>query len=104
LKESTTKQTLHTYFEKFGALKRVDLIMDNKSPGRNRGFAFVHYQDIQGCEQACQSGQFHKIDENRVEVKRAVLKQPGSEESSPGINPMNYGYGMMGTCIPNYTY
>ena len=93
LKRQTTKKTLNEYFKLFGCVKRIDLVMDPKQPSRNKGFAFVHFSDVTGCERACEKGQFHEIDGREVEVKRAVLKPPGCEAA--GINPTIYGYGVM---------
>lgn len=98
LKRDTDRKTLTRYFSKFGPIKRVDLVMDPRNPGKNRGFAFVQFEHIEGCERACNRGQFHNLEGHDVEVKRAVLKPPGSGPETAGItgiDPTAYGYGMM---------
>lgn len=95
LKRDTERKSLVRYFNKFGSIKRVDLVMDPRNPSKNRGFAFVQFEHIEGCERACRKGQFHSIDGHDVEVKRAVLKPPGSGNETAGIDPTAYGYGMM---------
>lgn len=74
---------------------KTPLLMDPRNPSKNRGFAFVQFEHIEGCERACRKGQFHNIDGHDVEVKRAVLKPPGSGNETAGIDPTAYGYGMM---------
>jgi len=96
LKRDTDRKTLMRYFTKFGQVKRVDLVMDPRNPGKNRGFAFVQFEGIDGCERACTRGQFHNIDGHDVEVKRAVLKPPGSGSETAGIGIDPTAYGMMG--------
>lgn len=96
LKRDTDRKTLMRYFTKFGQVKRVDLVMDPRNPGKNRGFAFVQFEQIDGCERACNRGQFHNIDGHDVEVKRAVLKPPGSGSETAGIGIDPTAYGMMG--------
>ena len=95
LKRDTERKSIVRHFGKFGSIKRVDLVMDPRNPSKNRGFAFVQFEHIDGCERACRKGQFHNIDGHDVEVKRAVLKPPGSGNETAGIDPTAYGYGMM---------
>jgi hypothetical protein len=60
--------------------------MDPQAGGKNRGFAFVQYETVESCEMVCRQ-QYHTVDGHQVEVKRAVLKPPGSSSETPGINP-----------------
>ena len=78
LKRDTNKDELEAYFSKFGKVRKLDLVMDPQADNKNRGFAFVQYENVESCEMACQL-QYHSIDGHSVEVKRAVLKPPGTE-------------------------
>jgi len=91
LKRETDRKQLTRYFSKYGGIKRIDLVMDPRNPGKNRGFAFIQFEHIDGCERACRKGQFHNLDGHDVEVKRAVLKPPGSGNETAGIDPNSYG-------------
>lgn len=64
--------------------------MDPRNPTRNRGFAFIQFEYIEACEEACRFGQFHNMFGHDVEVKRAVLKPPGSGSETAGIDPTSY--------------
>merc|ERR1712050_195247 len=75
------KNDLENYFNSFGKVRKLDLVMDPQEQGRNRGFAFVQYETVEACEAACQQ-QYHNIDGHKVEVKRAILKPPGNNQGS----------------------
>jgi len=90
LKRETTRQQLNRYFSKFGPIRKIDVVMDPRNPTRNRGFAFIQFEYIEACEEACRFGQFHNMFGQDVEVKRAVLKPPGSGSETAGIDPTSY--------------
>ena len=48
--------------------------MDLKIPELNRGFAFIQFDNINGCENVCKNGKFQIIDGADCEVRRAVLR------------------------------
>lgn len=40
-----TSDTFRAYFEKFGKLSDIILMMDKDKPGQNKGFGFVTFAD-----------------------------------------------------------
>ena len=82
-----TDNDLKEYFTKYGALKTCNLLAD-KVTGRNRGFAFITFEDDRCADLACYE-QFHYINGKRVEVKRALPKS--SQSRALAVLPPNAG-------------
>mmetsp|Transcript_25726 Transcript_25726/g.43163 ORF Transcript_25726/g.43163 Transcript_25726/m.43163 type:complete len:132 (+) Transcript_25726:86-481(+) len=72
----TTEQNLRHYFEKFGELSDVALMIDKRS-GKPRGFGFIKMKDPAAADIVMSNE--HTIDGRLVDVKRALPrdKAPG---------------------------
>ncbi|KAJ1410764.1 hypothetical protein B484DRAFT_336254 [Ochromonadaceae sp. CCMP2298] len=72
----TTDQNLRIYFEKFGELSDVALMIDKRS-GKPRGFGFIKMKDPAAADIVMSNE--HTIDGRLVDVKRALPrdKAPG---------------------------
>jgi len=72
----TTEQNLRYYFEKFGELTDVALMIDKRS-GKPRGFGFIKLKDPAAADVVMSTE--HTIDGRLVDVKRALPrdKAPG---------------------------
>ena len=62
INRKSTRKSLSNYFSNFGPIQRIDLVMDPSNPKQNKGFAFVQFEGISGCENACSYGRFQMID------------------------------------------
>jgi len=52
LPHSTTEPQLRSIFEVYGAVERVNIVMD-KETGRSKGFAFVEMTEASEADKAC---------------------------------------------------
>lgn len=68
LDETTSKNTLETYFSSFGSINDVDLKVDES--GKSRGFCFITFDDSNVIEKLVE--QSHIIDTKEVVVARAI--------------------------------
>lgn len=68
LAQETTEEGLKMYFEKFGTVDAVEMLHDKLS-GRHKGWAFVHYQTMEGFSGCLEHGSRHSFDGKDVEVK-----------------------------------
>lgn len=69
----TTSDSLKAYFEQYGTVVDVVVMMDNKT-NRSRGFGFITYSHSFMVDQA-QAARPHKVDGRVVDPKRAVPRQ-----------------------------
>ena len=85
LNRSTRDFEFNTYFEKFGNI--VDsIIMTNRATGVSRGFGFVTFDNIESVNKVMEN-QYHVIDNQRCQVKRAVPQNqlaPGAQTGPDG--------------------
>eukprot|EP01032_Pedospumella_encystans_P028285 gene28285-31945_t len=76
----TTEHNLRSYFEKYGELSDVALMIDKRS-GKPRGFGFIKMKDPAAADIVMSNE--HTIDGRLVDVKRALPrdKAPGPSRS-----------------------
>lgn len=99
-----TKEDVTKYFKQFGTITNVVVVYDHHTQ-RPRGFGFITYDSEDAVDRALFKT-FHKLKGKRVEVKRAIPKEPSPRPSMCSlINGFNYvtsranmsplgGYGM----------
>ena len=68
LEESTTRDTIQSYFSSFGPIADVDLKVDET--GKSRGFCFITFQDGSVIDKLVEEQHF--LDEKEVVVARAI--------------------------------
>ncbi|KAL7671823.1 hypothetical protein ACOME3_006725 [Neoechinorhynchus agilis] len=73
LSSNTTSEDLRKYFETFGPVEDVTLMYD-RATQRHRGFGFVTFETEETCEHVV-NVHYHRINERRVECKRAQPKE-----------------------------
>ncbi|GMR45682.1 hypothetical protein PMAYCL1PPCAC_15877, partial [Pristionchus mayeri] len=73
IREDHTDEMLQEYFVKFGAIEKVDIIKD-KVTNKNRGFAFVTFDDYD-CVDQCVILKSHQINGYRCDVKKGLSKE-----------------------------
>jgi len=71
LLQSTTDESLHAYFSKFGTVAEAT-IQKNHGTGESRGFGFVTFQDVGSVERVLE--QSHMLDNQPIDCKVAVPK------------------------------
>ena len=83
----TTADSMRQYFEKFGVIKNI-IIMIDKFTGHSRGFGFIKMDNTQSVENILAVEQ-HIIDKKIVDVKRALPQS----YTNPTVNYYgNYNY------------
>ncbi|GMS93183.1 hypothetical protein PENTCL1PPCAC_15358, partial [Pristionchus entomophagus] len=73
IREEHTDDMLQEYFGKFGTIEKVDIIKD-KATNKNRGFAFVTFDDYD-CVDQCVILKSHQINGYRCDVKKGLSKE-----------------------------
>ncbi|KAL6215373.1 hypothetical protein ACLB2K_014804 [Fragaria x ananassa] len=99
LSASVTELEFKNYFEKFGRVTDVVVMMDSTTH-RPRGFGFITFESEDAVDNVMQKN-FHQVSGKFVEVKRAVPReesynpdrgyQPGSNRSPYTGSPTTYG-------------
>ncbi|XP_054281786.1 heterogeneous nuclear ribonucleoprotein D-like [Macrosteles quadrilineatus] len=84
LDQSIAEEDLHTYFCKYGQIRRVDLKIDSVT-GRPRGYAFVVFKTAESVDRVL-SGSVHIINEREVDVGKALGKTGGKGNSIPKVS------------------
>lgn len=72
LKTTTTEDTVHEYFSRYGVVEKVDLPEDKISK-RKRGFGYVTFVDSDTVDKVTIL-KYHTIDDRKCEVKKALTK------------------------------
>ncbi|KAG7172586.1 transformer-2 protein homolog alpha-like isoform X6 [Homarus americanus] len=78
----TTERELHSIFDKFGPLEKVQVVLDSKT-GKSRGFAFVYFESIKDAAEAKDECSGMEIDGRRIRVDFSITKRPHTP--TPGI-------------------
>ncbi|XP_031556586.1 heterogeneous nuclear ribonucleoprotein A/B-like isoform X8 [Actinia tenebrosa] len=73
LKPDTSDDKIRDYFAKYAPVKEIEYITEHSS-NKRRGFCFVSFDSEDTVDKICET-QFHNIDGNKVEVKRALPKE-----------------------------
>ncbi|XP_074268632.1 heterogeneous nuclear ribonucleoprotein 1-like [Silene latifolia] len=93
----TTEDTLRDHFSKYGDVTNA-VVMRDKTTGRPRGFAFVHFSNPSSIDSLLQDK--HTIDGRMVEAKRALSREDQSafrQDSSQGARGTSGGGGNIRT-------
>ncbi|XP_053338255.1 heterogeneous nuclear ribonucleoprotein A1-like [Clarias gariepinus] len=91
IKEDTEEDHLRDYFEKFGKIEAIEIMVDHKT-GVRRGFAFVTFDDHDAVDRIVIQ-KYHTINGHNSEVRKAVSKQ---EMQSSSMNMRGRGGGNFG--------
>ncbi|XP_071527193.1 transformer-2 protein homolog beta-like isoform X10 [Panulirus ornatus] len=78
----TTERQLHSIFDKFGPLEKVQVVLDSKT-GKSRGFAFVYFESLKDATEAKNECSGMEIDGRRIRVDYSITKRPHTP--TPGI-------------------
>ncbi|XP_050713012.1 transformer-2 protein homolog alpha-like isoform X8 [Eriocheir sinensis] len=78
----TTERQLHSIFDKFGPLEKVQVVLDSKT-GKSRGFAFVYFESQKDASDAKDECTGMEIDGRRIRVDYSITKRPHTP--TPGI-------------------
>lgn len=78
----TTERQLHSIFDKFGPLEKVQVVLDSKT-GKSRGFAFVYFESQKDATEAKDECTGMEIDGRRIRVDFSITKRPHTP--TPGI-------------------
>lgn len=82
IKDEMTEEAIREYFQGFGNIESVDVIMD-KETRKKRGFGFITFDDYDAVDKLVLL-KHHHIGSFRVEVKKAVSKQDMEGAASRG--------------------
>ena len=75
LSYQTTADTLRSEFEKFGAVKTVDIIIDRET-GNSKGFGFVEMPDNAEAQKAIEAWDNQELEGRPLRVNEARPRQP----------------------------
>lgn len=87
LSPSLTELEFKNYFEKFGRVTDVVVMMDSATH-RPRGFGFITFDSEESVENVMQKN-FHELNGKFVEVKRAVPREENYNNNDRGYQPGN---------------
>ncbi|XP_020895339.1 heterogeneous nuclear ribonucleoprotein A/B isoform X2 [Exaiptasia diaphana] len=73
LKAETSDDHIREYFGKYAPVKEIEYITEHTS-NKRRGFCFVSFESEDTVDTICET-QFHNVNGNKVEVKRALPKE-----------------------------
>ncbi|XP_042562854.1 heterogeneous nuclear ribonucleoprotein A1b isoform X2 [Clupea harengus] len=73
IKEDTDESHLRDYFEQFGKIDAIDIMVDHKT-GNKRGFAFVTFDDHDAVDRIVIQ-KYHTVNSHNCEVRKALSKQ-----------------------------
>ncbi|XP_032234995.1 heterogeneous nuclear ribonucleoprotein A/B isoform X2 [Nematostella vectensis] len=81
LKPETSDEKIREYFGKaYAPVKEIEYITEHSS-NRRRGFCFVSFDSEDTVDKICET-QFHNIEGNKVEVKRALPKEVQQQQAA----------------------
>ncbi|KAK7797715.1 hypothetical protein U0070_020799 [Myodes glareolus] len=83
VKEHTEEYNLRYYFEKYGKIETIE-VMEDRQSGKNRGFAFVTFDDHDTVDKIFVQ-KYHTINEHNCEVKMALSKQEMQSTGSHNV-------------------
>ena len=97
------EEEIRTHFEQFGEIESMDCPKD-ATKGTRRGFVFITFKTVEGCNAATASKGKQQIGENQVDVRKAVPNKDKQQDYYGGggggggyYDPYNayaaYGYG-----------
>merc|ERR1711935_1107400 len=78
----TTERELEKEFKKFGALERVNVVLDGHS-GRSRGFAFLYYENVEDATEAREALNGVELDGRKIRVDFSITKR--AHTPTPGM-------------------
>merc|ERR1712128_415643 len=78
----TTERELEKEFKKFGALERVNVVLDGHS-GRSRGFAFLYYENVEDATEARDALNGIELDGRKIRVDFSITKR--AHTPTPGM-------------------
>jgi len=93
-----TEEEIKSFFSRFGAVERVEIIKHHDS-GLSRGFGFVTFQDIESVKSALHSDLTFR--DRRLVVRSA---EPKSQEATPYYQGGGRGYYSRGPPPPYHGY
>ncbi|KAF3828394.1 hypothetical protein GH733_004848 [Mirounga leonina] len=80
IKEDTEEHHLTDYFEQYGKIEVIEIMTDQGS-GKNRGFAFVRFDDHDSVDRIVLQ-KSHTVNGHNCEVRKALSKQEMASASS----------------------
>ncbi|XP_062871094.1 heterogeneous nuclear ribonucleoprotein A1-like [Trichomycterus rosablanca] len=101
IKEDTEEEHLREYFEPFGKIEAVEIMVDRGS-GKKRGFAFVTFDDHDTVDRIVIQ-KYHTLNGHNSEVRKALSKQE-MQNSSSNIRGRGGGGGNFGGRFGNDGY
>jgi heterogeneous nuclear ribonucleoprotein A1/A3 len=100
LGDNTSDEDLERYFAAYGTVTKVNQLMwpDTK---KKRGYGYIEFTDTDAVDKVVLS-KIHVVNGVRLEVKKAVIRQPGEKGSGGGgSNAYGMGGSMMGGGMSN---
>ncbi|XP_062397194.1 heterogeneous nuclear ribonucleoprotein A1b isoform X2 [Sardina pilchardus] len=91
IKEDTDEGHLRDYFEQFGKIDAIDIMVDHKT-GNKRGFAFVTFDDHDAVDRIVIQ-KYHTVNSHNCEVRKALSKQEMQNTGRGGGGGGNFGRG-----------
>jgi len=86
------EEDIRAHFEQYGEVESIELPMD-KEKGTRRGFVFVTFTTVEGCNAATAKGlNKQQLGENSVDVKKAVPQKPGAFYGGGPGGGYDHGY------------
>ncbi|TGZ66592.1 hypothetical protein CRM22_005235 [Opisthorchis felineus] len=80
LHQSTTNDSLKSYFSKFGEIEESIVMMDNRT-GRSRGFGYIKYKESTSVDSVL-AQKLHVVDHKEVDPKRCNINMKGKNRRS----------------------
>ncbi|THD20356.1 Rna binding protein musashi [Fasciola hepatica] len=80
LHQSTTNESLKSYFSKFGDIEESVVMMDNRT-GRSRGFGYIKFKENTSVDSVL-SQKPHVVDHKEVDPKRCNVNMKGKNRRS----------------------
>ncbi|XP_015771867.1 PREDICTED: heterogeneous nuclear ribonucleoprotein A/B-like isoform X2 [Acropora digitifera] len=78
--DTTSDHQIREYFKQYAPVKDIEYVTEHLSK-KKRGFCFVSFDSEDTVDKICEL-QFHEIDGNKVEVKRALPKEVQQQQAA----------------------